>query len=240
MVFLVDCGNGCSERESWIIDEDDGVIREYDGPTTTQLLETESQPGDAVEDGERTEPDLDVYADALLLIDALERYDLASLEDLETEPLVNLYTLCSDVQRNADSLRKEIADVLLNRLHHDQPVSGPFGSVQRTSRRNKSLKDEETVIERLEAAGVDREQITSVDRSKVDDALEVSELSETDVYEIEDSEYVRKADVDEQQKESRLQRLKDQLPASDHEDATELREEVDELEPRIEELTVSS
>jgi hypothetical protein len=134
------------------IDEDDGVIQEHDGPTTSQLLNTDSQSRDAGED-ERIEPNLDVYADALLLIDALERHDLTSLEDLDTEPLVNSYTLFSDVQQNANSLRKEIADVLLNRLYHDQPMSGPFGSVQRTSRCNKSLKDEETVIQRLETAG---------------------------------------------------------------------------------------
>ena len=219
------------------IDEDAGVIREHDGPTTSQLLDIE-QTGDQ-RDGkiDRSEPDLDVYADALLLTDALERHELDSLTTLETEVLVNLYTLCSDVQRNADSLRKEIADVLLGRLHHDQPVSGPFGSVQRTSRRNKSLKDEQTVIERLEQAGVDREQVTSLDRSKVDDALDVTELSESDVYEIEESEYVRKADVDEQQKETRLQGLKDQLAASDHEDAAELRDEIEQLELRIDELT---
>ncbi|EMA07319.1 hypothetical protein C436_21270, partial [Haloarcula marismortui ATCC 33800] len=36
--------------------------------------------------------------------------------------------------------------------------------------------------------------------SKVDEALEVTELSESDVYDIEPSEYVRKADVDEQKK----------------------------------------
>jgi hypothetical protein len=219
------------------IDEDAGVIREHDGPTTSQLLDIE-QTGDQ-SDGEidRSEPNLDVYVDALLLIDALERHELDSLTELETEVLVNLYTLCSDVQRNADSLRKEIADVLLGRLHHDQPVSGPFGSVQRTSRRNKSLKDDQTVIERLEQAGVDREQVTSLDRGKIDDALDVTELSESDVYEIEESEYVRKADVDEQQKETRLQGLKDQLAASDHEDAAELREEIEQLELRIDELT---
>jgi len=219
------------------IDEDAGVIREHDGPTTSQLLDID-ETADASEEGsDRAEPDLDVYADALLLIDALERHDLDSLPALETEALVNLYTLCSDVQRNADGLRKEIADVLLNRLHHDQPVSGPFGSVQRTSRRNKSLKDEQTVIERLEQAGVDREQVTSLDRGKVDDALDVTELAESDVYEIDESEYVRKADVDEQQKETRLQGLKDQLATSDHDEAAELRGEIEQLESRIDELT---
>jgi len=217
------------------IDEDRSVIVEKEGPTANQLLDsgddTETEPE------ERTEPDLDVYADALLLVDALERYEVEVLEDMETDALVNLYTLLSDVQRNANDLRQDVADVLLDRLHHDRPVSGLFGSVQRTTRRNRSLKDEDKVLETLEAAGIDPERVMGVDRDKVDDALDVTELSESDVYEIEDSEYVRKADVDEERKETRLQGLKDQLAAADSDEAEELREEIEELENRIEELT---
>jgi hypothetical protein len=217
------------------IDEDRGVIVEKEGPTTSQLLDA----GDEGETGEedRTEPDMDVYVDALLLVDALERHEVEVLEEMDTDALVNLYTLLSDVQRNANDLRQDVADVLLNRLHHDRPVSGPFGSVQRTTRRNRSLKDEDEVLETLEDAGIDRERVMGVDRDKVDDALDVTELSESDVYEIEESEYVRKAEVDEERKETRLQGLKDQLAAAEGDEAEELREENEELEDRIEELT---
>jgi len=156
---------------------------------------------------------------------------------MDTDALVNLYTLCSDVQRNANDLRKDVADVLLHRLHHDRPVSGPFGSVQRTSRRTRSLKDDEAVLEALEDAGIDRERVLGVDRDKVDDAMAVTALSEHDVYEIEETEYVRKAGVDEERKETRLQGLKDQLAATDGDEAEQLREEIEELESRIEELT---
>ncbi len=217
------------------IDEDRGVIVEKDEPTTSQLLDAGIDQDASQQD--RTEPDLDVYADALLLVDALERHDVETLEEMKTDALVNLYTLLSDVQRNANTLRQDVADVLLNRLHHDRPVSGPFGSVQRTTRRNRSLKDEDEVLEEIEAAGIDRERVLGVDRSKVDDALDVTELSESDVYEIEESEYVRKADVDEERKETRLQGLKDQLAATEGEKAEELREEIEELESRIKELT---
>jgi hypothetical protein len=217
------------------IDEDQGVLVEKEGPTASHLLETEDESEAGEED--RTEPELDVYADALLLVDALERHEVEVLEDMETDVLVNLYTLLSDVQRNANDLRQDVADVLLNRLHHDRPVSGPFGSVQRTTRRNRSLKEDEEVLETLEEAGIDRERVLGVDRAKVDDALEVTELSEADVYEIDESEYVRKAEVDEERKETRLQGLKDQLPAAEGDEAEELREEVEELEDRIEELT---
>ena len=216
------------------VDEDAGVITETEGLTSTQLLDGEPD----TDADERTEPEgLDVYADALLLIDALERHDVTDLPEMETDALVNLYTLLSDVQRDANDLRKDVADVLLSRLHHDRPVSGPFGSVQRTTRRNRSLKDDEEVLAVLEDAGIDRERVLGVDRDKVDDALDVTELSESDVYDIEESEYVRKAEVDEERKETRLQGLKDQLAATEGDEAEELREEIEELEDRIEELT---
>jgi len=91
----------------------------------------------------------------------------------------------------------------------------------------------------LEAAGIDRERVTSVDREKVDDALDVTPLSESDVYEVETTEYVRKADVDEQTKETRLQGLKDRLAANDEDDEEiqQLRQEIEDLERRIDDLT---
>ena len=215
------------------VNEDHGVIAETETATTTQLVDD----GTDEEEVTREEPDLDVYADAVLLIDVLERYTVESLSDLDTGVLVNLYTLLSDVQRNSNNLRKDVADVLLDRIHHDQPVHGQYGSVQRTSRRNRSLKDEETVLEVLEEAGVDRERVLSVDRSKVDEVLDVVTVPESAVYEVEEREYVRKAEVDEETKETRLQGLKDSLAASDDPEAEELREEIEALEARIDELT---
>lgn len=217
------------------IDEEAGVITETEGPTTTQLLDAEVDTGE--EESERKEPDVAVYSDALLLIDALERHDVTTLTEMETNALVNLYILLSDVQRDANDFRQDIADVLLSRVHHDQPTYGQYGSIQRTSRRNRSLKDEDEVLSKLEAAGIDRERVMGVDREKVDEALEVTELSEADVYEIEESEYVRKAEVDEEVKETRLQGLKDRLRDTEGEEAEELREEIEELEDRIDELT---
>ncbi|ELY86496.1 hypothetical protein [Natrialba taiwanensis] len=215
------------------IDEREGLIRESDEPGPSQLV----QAPETETEHERTEPDLAVYADALLLTDALERHDVTDLSGLETSTLVNLYTLLSDVQRNADDLRQDVADILLERIHHDQPIHAQFGSVQQPSREYRSLQDEEDVLTTLEDAGIPRERVTSVDSSKVDEALEVTELRPSDVYEIENREYVRKADVHEEHKETRLQGLKDQLAASDDSEAAELREEIDELEARIEDLT---
>ncbi len=215
------------------IDDREGTLTESETPTSSPLVAAHEVERD---EEDREEPDISVYADALLLIDALERHDPTHLEGMETPALVNLYTLLSDVQRNANDLRQNVRSVLLDRLHHDQPIHGKYGSVQRTVRRNRTLKDDDEVLRALEDEGIDRERVTSVDANKVDDALEVTELSETDVYEIEESEYVRKAEVDEETKETRLQGLKDQLAATD-EDTEELQAEIEELEQRIDNLT---
>ncbi|RLM95001.1 DUF2800 domain-containing protein [Haloarcula sp. Atlit-7R] len=216
------------------IDGDRGVIVETEGQTETQLVDGSTPP----DESDRIEPDgLDVYSDALLLIDALERHDVTDLSDLETDALVNIYTLCSDVQRNANEFRQDVADVLLDRLHHDQPVHGQYGSVQRTSRRNRSLKDEDDVLDLLEDAGIERERVMSLDSSKVAEALDVTELAESDLYDVSESEYVRKAEVDDDVKESRLQGLKDRLAASDDAESDDLRQEIEALEERIDDLT---
>jgi hypothetical protein len=215
------------------LDDRAGTLTETETPTSSPLVDAHEV---ASETSEREEPDIPVYADALLLIDALERHDPTDLEETETPALVNLYTLLSDVQRNANDLRQEVRAILLDRLHHDQAVSGQYGSVQRTSRRNRSLKDDEEVLTLLEDAGIDRERVTTVDSSKVDEALEVTELAESDVYDITESEYVRKAEVDEETKQSRLQGLKDQLAATD-ENTEELQQEIEELEAWIDDLT---
>lgn len=215
------------------IDKNAGTLHKTDEPTPSQFI----QGGTTGSDDDRTEPDLEVYSDALLLIDALERYDVSELERLETSGLVNLYTLLSDVQRDADNLRGEVANVLLDRVYHDQPVHGQFGSIQRTGRTYRTLRDEDEVLETLEDAGIPRERVTSVDSTKVDEALEVTELAQSDVYEVEEREYIRKAEVDEEEKETRLQGLKDRLAATEGDEAEELRDEIEELEQRINDLT---
>jgi polyhydroxyalkanoate synthesis regulator phasin len=71
----------------------------------------------------------------------------------------------------------------------------------------------------------------------VDDALAVTELNEEAVYEIDENMHVRKAEVDEDMKVSRLQGLKDRLAATKGQDAAALQDEIEDLEQRISELT---
>jgi len=71
------------------------------------------------------------------------------------------------------------------------------------------------VVRAFEDAGIPSDRLTAVNREKVEEALDVTELSESAVYEIEESEYVRKAGVDEERKEIQLQGLKNQLALSE-------------------------
>jgi polyhydroxyalkanoate synthesis regulator phasin len=104
-------------------------------------------------------------------------------------------------------------------------------------RRRRTLNDDEEVLAAVEAAGIPRERVLGVDRDRVDEALDVLDLSESDVYDIDERAYVRKAEVDEEVKESRLQGLKDRLAQHEEPEAAELREEIDALETRIDDLT---
>ena len=225
----------------YVLDQQEGTLTELAEADESAVLDETphlSMSGDDDQNTEeREEPDVSVYADMLLLLDALEREDPTALENIETPALVNLYTLLSDVQRGANNLRKDVSEVLLERVQHDRPVHGQYGSVQRTTRRNRSLKDDEDVLAALEDAGIARERVVSVDREKVDEALDVISIPESAVYETDESEYVRKAEVDEERKETRLQGLKDRLAVSDDPEADVLRQEVERLEQEIEDLT---
>ncbi|WP_049998842.1 hypothetical protein [Halococcus sediminicola] len=226
----------------YVLDERENTLTELDEADESAVLDDEPHLSttagtDDQQDSSREVPEIDVYSDMLLLIDALEREDMSALSDVETPVLVNLYTLLSDVQRNANDLRKDVTDVLLERVGHDRPLHGQYGSVQRTTRRNRSLKDDEEVLEAFAKTGIGREQLLGVDRSKVEEALDVVPVSESAVYDVSESEYVRKAEVDEQRKETRLQGLKDRLAVSDDPEADVLRQEVERLEQEIEELT---
>ena len=224
----------------YVLDEREGTLTELDEADESAVLnETPHLTTTTANEGsdDREEPDVPLYADMLLLFDALEREDPTALDEIDTSALINLYTLLSDVQRNANDLRKDVSNVLLERVQHDRPVHGQYGSVQRTIHRNRSLKDDEEVLTALEDAGIDREQLLSVDREKVDEALDVVSLSESAVYDTTESEYVRKAEVDEERKETRLQGLKDRLAVSDDPEAEVLRQEIDRLEQEIEDLT---
>ena len=183
-----------------------------------------------------------VHDDALLLADALERYDLRSrdVESLSTDDLVNLYVLLSDVGSEADRLRRAAGEALQDRLGPDDRVHGQFGSVTRTRRSRRRVKAAEDVFAALDAEGIPREWVLGVDTDRLDVVLSVTELEESAVYDVEEQVYVQKTGVEEAEKQSRLRGLKERLADLDDEEAADLHAEIEGLEERIEEVLAPS
>ncbi|MFC6988420.1 hypothetical protein ACFQJD_06315 [Haloplanus sp. GCM10025708] len=198
----------------------------------------EPSPGSpfTVEREERTGFDR-LRADTLLLRQLLERrdVDVDRLDDLSTDALVDLYVLLSDVHREADDLRRTTGDELLDRTDGDS-LRGRFGTVARTERERRHLKDEEDVLSALDEEGIPHEWVLGIDREKLDVVLAVTDLDSDAVYDVETQVYAQKTSVSEEAKERRLGGLRDRLAATDEAAAEEIRDELDELERRIDEL----
>ncbi|ELZ01072.1 hypothetical protein C482_07726 [Natrialba chahannaoensis JCM 10990] len=182
----------------------------------------------------RTQPER-VHDDGLLLAALLDGLENATEPGvLETDPLTDLYVLASDVQHGADRLRRSARNALLDRLGPDQELHGRYGTVRRTVRERRRPMDEEAIFEALDEHDVPREWVLGVDPEKLDVVISVTDLSEAEVYETDESVYVQKTSVDEDEKYSRLQGLVERIDALEGEEGEALRNELDEIESRLE------
>jgi hypothetical protein len=183
----------------------------------------------------RTRPER-LHDDALLLADLLDTSDPIALETLETDTLTDLYVLLSDVQHEADRLRQTAREALLSRLGPDQELHGRFGTVRRTIRERRRPKDDETIFDALNEHDIPREWVLGIDPDKLDIVLTATDLGEDEVYDIEEQVYVQKTEVEEDEKYARLQGLAERIEGlEDDETAAELREELLDLETRLDE-----
>jgi hypothetical protein len=184
---------------------------------------------------EARKPPERVHDDALLLADLLDHLDATDPESLDTDALTDLYVLLSDVQSGTDRLRRSAREPLLDRLGPDQELSGQFGTVRRTTRQRRRPKDDEAVLDALDEYGIPHEWVLGVDPDKLDVVLAVTDLSENEVYDVEEQVYVQKTGVDESEKFSRLQGLADRIEEVDGVEGERLREELASLEARLDE-----
>ena len=176
-----------------------------------------------------------VHDDALLLAALLERLETDEFTALETDSLTDLYVLTSDVQHGTDRLRRSAREPLLERLGPDQQRYGRYGTVRRTTRDRRRPKDAETVFAALDDRGIPREWVTGIDRDKLDVVLAVTELETDEVYDSNEDVYIQKTGVDEDEKYSRLQGLTDRLDDLDDTEGEALREELADIEKRLDE-----
>lgn len=208
----------------YAVDESTDTIRRDGGGTDSPFLRPEWTV--------RTPPER-VRDDAVLLTDLLERYAVEDLDSLPPETLVDLYVLLSDVQRGADGLRKEVGEEVLEHIGPDARLHSRFGTVTRTVRERRRPKDDETVLDALDEKGIPHEWVLGVDPDKLDVVLAATGLDERAVYDVHEQVYVQKTGVEEAEKQSRLQGLKDRLDALETEEASELRDDIEDLEDRL-------
>jgi transposase-like protein len=110
----------------YVLDQQAGTIIELEEADESAVLDDtphlSTTTTDEEQSDERAEPDVSVYADTLLLIDALEREDPTALNEIDTPDLVNLctddYTICDDIED------KEGVDGHLAVTHSDTYVIG--------------------------------------------------------------------------------------------------------------------
>ncbi|MEY7848358.1 hypothetical protein AB7C87_04050 [Natrarchaeobius sp. A-rgal3] len=182
----------------------------------------------------RTPPER-VHDDALLLAAFLERIDDREFPSLETGTLTDLYVLASDVERGTDRLRRSVRDQLLERLGPNQELHGRYGTVRRTVRERRRPTDDEAVFDVLDERDIPREWVLGVDPEKLDVVVSVTDLPADEVYDVDESVYVQKTGIDEDEKYSRLQGIADRIDELEGAEGTALRAELDEIEDRLEE-----
>lgn len=210
---------------------------EYVADDETIRYDTDGTAGESpflVPAADARNPPERVHDDALVLAALLEELDADDPTALETDSLTDLYVLASDVQHGSDRVRRSARDPLLERLGPEQELHGRYGTVRRTTRERRQPKDAETIFAALDERGIPREWVTGVDRDKLDVVLAVTDLEESEVYDVEEDVYVQKTGVDEDEKYSRLQGIADRIDDLEGAEGEALREELDAIEEQLE------
>lgn len=178
--------------------EADGSRAETDACEPSAGMETSAATENRDVDADRSDGPLDLsFARDAVAVAALSRqYEADALADLDPFRLANLYALLSSVENAAGDARTEVRDALLNEVQDDREIESDLGAVRRSTYQRTRLRDEETVQEALERAGVDPSTVTSFDRGKVEDAVAESPLDPSEVFDTEKRARVRRTGVD--------------------------------------------
>lgn len=119
----------------------------------------------------------------------------SDINDVDIETLADLYGLTAKARGKLEQRRKELRNELLARVETNQQIEGNHASVKRTTRRQRTLKSEDTVREKAKADGIEPTSLMSLDASALREHVEQGRLEENDIFEIETKEYVRLDDI---------------------------------------------
>ncbi|PSP78151.1 hypothetical protein BRC81_08925 [Halobacteriales archaeon QS_1_68_20] len=139
-----------------------------------------------------------VEAASVAYLADLDAADAPALDSFSADRLADLYALLSEIESRVGDLRTETRDALADRVADGQQISGEMGTVAGASRTRRSLRDESEVLAAVERNGFSREAVLTeqVDEDAVEELVEEARLDESAFYEVSETEYVRRVDVD--------------------------------------------
>lgn len=174
-----------------------------DGSTENDDFSGNASSGDTGRDdtdleaiADELELDLTFVREAVAVTELLSNYNVDDISELDPFRLANLYILLSNVSSSADDSRKTVRDQLLEQVQDDRSIESDFGGISRQTNEIQHVRDDETVAERLETAGIDPTDAMSFDESKLGDLIEAAGISAEDVFETEERVYIRRTDFD--------------------------------------------
>lgn len=167
-------------------------------PTQTQ----DRPAGDSIDDP--------LVQTMMLLAERLVRSGSVSFESLSNDDLIDLYTLLSEVKSDGENLRKQARDVLVERIKQDTKLEGSIGTIERKTRRRKSLKDEHEIFDILADAGVGHTEVMSVelDKKKLEKVAKKYDIPEEAFFDVEESAYVRRVGTDDEKRRAAFERIR--------------------------------
>jgi hypothetical protein len=120
---------------------------------------------------------------------ALQQVDRAN--DLSLSDIVDIYVTLSEASSLADDKRKDVGDILDQRMDGDE-AEGERGAVQRYTRTYWSLRSEAFVKNQLRELGVDPVDVMSIDEDKLNDVIDDIDAEKEDFYDKSERSYIRK------------------------------------------------
>lgn len=132
--------------------------------------------------------DIDTYVRALdiVLEESKDNFD-------DTSQLIDLYLLLSQVETETEDLRKDVSDILLDRV--DEEASSQYGSLSVVESTTWSVEDEKHALEVLDKHGIPRMGVMSIDSKKVEEVCEENDINKGELMEKSERRYLRRTDL---------------------------------------------
>lgn len=131
----------------------------------------------------------------LELLKSVCEQDPVDLDGLDTETLVDLYGLTSKAKSSLESRRRELRDVLTDRLTKGARRKGQYATVRNVVQTRRKLRDEAEVVRALEASDIDPDEAFEVSSQAVRQLVDDGELDGELVFDEKDRVVIQRSDL---------------------------------------------